>query len=232
MLPTLVKNGEKPIVCPGCGKPARPPRQDLSAVTCLRDSADVYHGKSQIKGKGSMPKIKTSNPDFFIQHASSDDADLIVHYMKKLGTYQKMADKITATAPQIKRLLNENLGEALFGVYKGEIVGFAYYCMTSSAFTGRSGLYIDGFLIDAQLRHQGLGKIIMGYLCKLALDRNCQMLEWGVLDWNTPTIEFYKGLGAYSVDEMTIYRFTPDDLQTNARLFEGGSVIAAQKTAD
>jgi GNAT superfamily N-acetyltransferase len=125
--------------------------------------------------------------------------------MKKLGAYQKMADKITATTPQIKRLLDEKLGEALFGVYNGEIAGFAYYCQKSSAFTGRSGLYIDGFLIDAAVRHQGLGKIIIAYLCKLALDRNCQMLEWGVLDWNTPTIEFYRRLGAYSVDEMTIF---------------------------
>lgn len=167
-----------------------------------------------------MQRIKTSNPDFLIQQAAPDDAELVVHYMKKLGAYQKMADKIIATAPQIKRLLDEKLGEAVFGFYKGEIAGFAYFCMKSSAFTGRSGLYIDGFLIDAQVRHQGLGKIIMGYLCKLALDRNCQMLEWGVLDWNTPTIEFYKSLGAYSVDEMTIYRFTPDDLRTNALLFE------------
>lgn len=170
-----------------------------------------------------MQGIKTSNPDFVIRHASPDDADTIVHYMKKLGTYQKMADKITATAPQIKRLLDEKLGEAVFGIYKGEIAGFAYYYQKSSAFTGRSGLYIDGFLIDAQVRHQGLGKIIMGYLCKLALERNCQLLEWGVLDWNTPTIEFYKGLGAYSVDEMTIFRFAPDTIKSNALDYDGGA---------
>ena len=168
-----------------------------------------------------MQKIKTTNPDFILQHASPDDADLVVQYMKKLGAYQKMADKITATEPQIKRLLDEKLGEALFGFYKGEIVGFAYFCQKSSAFTGRAGLYIDGFFVDSQVRHQGLGKIIMGYLCSLALQRNCQMLEWGVLDWNTPTIEFYRSLGAYSVDEMTIFRFTPDDLKSNALAFKG-----------
>ncbi|CUH67647.1 Acetyltransferase (GNAT) family protein [Thalassovita gelatinovora] len=170
-----------------------------------------------------MQKINTSNPDFVIQHASPDDAELVVQYMKKLGAYQKMADKITATAPQIKRLLDEKLGEALFGYYKGEIAGFAYFCQKSSAFTGRSGLYIDGFLVDSEVRHQGLGKIIMGYLCTLALERNCQMMEWGVLDWNTPAIEFYQSLGAYSIDEMTIFRFTPDDLKSNSVLFKGGA---------
>lgn len=168
-----------------------------------------------------MQKIATSNPNFMIQYASPDDAGLVVEYMKKLGAYQKMSDKITATEPQIKRLLNEKLGEALFGYYKGEIAGFAYFCQKSSAFTGRSGIYIDGFFVDTKVRHQGLGKIIMGYLCSLALERNCEMMEWGVLDWNKPTIEFYRSLGAYSVDEMTIFRFTPDDLKSNALAFEG-----------
>ena len=166
-----------------------------------------------------MQKIETPNPNFIIHHASPDDARLVVEYMRKLGAYQKMSDKITATEPQIKRLLNEKLGEALFGYYKGEIVGFAYFCQKSSAFTGRSGIYIDGFFVDPEVRHQGLGKIIMGYLCSLALQRNCHMMEWGVLDWNKPTIEFYRSLGAYSVDEMTIFRFTPDDLRSNALEF-------------
>lgn len=170
-----------------------------------------------------MQNIKTPNPDFLIRHAISEDAELVVEYMKKLGAYQKMADKITATSPQIKRLLDEKLGEAIFGYYKGNITGFAYFCEKSSAFTGRSGLYIDGFLVDSEVRHQGFGKIIMGYLCSLALERGCQFLEWGVLDWNTPTIEFYRSLGAYSIDEMTIFRFTPDVLKSNASSFRAGA---------
>lgn len=169
-----------------------------------------------------MQRKTTLDPEFFIRHASLDDAELVVHYMQKLGAYQKMADKITATAPQIRRLFTEKLGEAVFGIYKSEIVGFAYFFQKSSAFTGRSGLYIDGFYLDDQVRNLGLGKIVMGYLCKLALDRNCQMMEWGVLDWNAPTIAFYKSLGAYSVDEMTVYRFTPSDLASNVRFFENG----------
>lgn len=168
-----------------------------------------------------MRTIKTPNPDFTIRHATKDDAALVVQYMQKLGTYQKMAAAITVTAPQMKRLLEDNLGEALFGYDKGEVVGFAYFCEKSSAFTGRSGFYIDGFLVDAQVRDKGFGKIIISYLCKLALARGHEMMEWGCLDWNTPTIEFYKKLGAYGVDEMTIYRFKPDALKSNALLFEG-----------
>lgn len=169
-----------------------------------------------------MQNIKTCDPDFLIKHASGADAALVVAYMQKLGAYQKMASAITVTVPQMKRLLEGNLGEALFGYYKGEIIGFAYFCEKSSAFTGRSGLYIDGFLVDAPVRDKGFGKIIMGYLCKLSLQRGHEMMEWGCLDWNTPTIEFYRKLGAYGVDEMTIYRFRPDALKSNAEWFEGG----------
>jgi RimJ/RimL family protein N-acetyltransferase len=70
------------------------------------------------------------------------------------------------------------------------------------------------------MRQKGLGKIMMGYLCKLALDRNCQMVEWGCLDWNEPTIQFYRGLGAYSLDGMTIFRFAPEHLVKNTKFFE------------
>lgn len=167
-----------------------------------------------------MQLVETSDPDFTIRHANGEDAACVVEYMHKLGAYQKMADEITATESQIKRLLEENLGEAVFGYYGGQIVGFVYFCRKSSAFTGRSGLYVDGFLIDDNVRHKGLGKIMMGYLCRLALDQNCEFLEWGCLDWNAPTIQFYKNLGAYSLDDMTIFRFRPEHLRANALLFD------------
>jgi GNAT superfamily N-acetyltransferase len=164
--------------------------------------------------------LQTSDPNFTIRHANPDDAACVVAYMQKLGVYQRMANEITATESQIRRLLAEDLGEALFGCYDGEIVGFVYYCRKSSAFTGRSGLYIDGFLIDEDMRHKGLGTIMIGYLCRLALDREDTFLEWGCLDWNAPTIQFYRKLGAYSLDEMTIFRFKPEQLHANAQLFE------------
>lgn len=165
-----------------------------------------------------MRLISTRNPDFSIRHATGEDAAVVVTYMHKLGAYQKMADEITATEPQIRRLLDERRGEAVFGYYDGQIVGFAFYCRKSSAFTGRSGLYIDGFLIDDEMRYKGLGKIMIGYLCKLALEQGDQFLEWGCLDWNAPTIEFYRKLNAYSLDTMTIFRFTPQQLDANALL--------------
>jgi len=166
-----------------------------------------------------MTLIPTRDPQFFLRFATPDDAGEVVRFMKQLGTYQKMADKITATEATIRKLLADNRGEAVFGLYGGEPVGFVYFCQTSSAFTGQTGLYIDGFLVDDAMRFKGLGKIMMAFMARLALERGCQRLEWGCLDWNAPTIEFYKGLGATSVDIMTIYRFAPEQLQANAALF-------------
>ncbi len=162
---------------------------------------------------------QSQNPRFSIRMATSTDATLVVDYMKKLGRYQKMEDKIVATPERIERLLESKQGEALFGLWDGEVVGFAYFHQKSSAFTGRSGLYIDGFLIDDSMRGEGLGNIVMQFLSKLAIDRGCELLEWGCLDWNTPAIEFYQKQGAFCVDNMRIYRFSPETLLANAELF-------------
>lgn len=166
-----------------------------------------------------MDVIQTKDPKFSLRRATPEDAGLVVAYMKKLGTYQKMLDKITATEEGIRTLLLDKKGEAIFGDYDGETVGFVYFYQNSSAFTGQSGLYIDGFLIDDTMRFKGLGKIMMAFMSKLALERGCKRMEWGCLDWNGPTIKFYRDMGAYSVDIMTIYRFTPDQLEVNAALF-------------
>lgn len=168
-----------------------------------------------------MSKILSQNLKFYLQIANHNDAALVVSFMKKLGAFQKMADKITATPKRIRRLLESKQGEAVFGVYEGKIVGFAYFHQKSSAFTGRSGLYIDGFFIDNSVRGEGLGNIMMQFLSKYALERECEMLEWACLDWNTPAIEFYQRLGAYRIDDMHIYRLSPDDLAANAMLFNG-----------
>ena len=166
-----------------------------------------------------MNNIPTKDPKFLLRFAKPEDAGFVVSFMKRLGAYQRMADKISATDDGIRKLLADKRGEAVFGIYDGEMVGFVFFFQTSSAFTGQTGLYIDGFLIDDAMRFKGLGKIMMSFMSKLALERGCQRLEWGCLDWNQPTIQFYKNLGAYSVDDMTIYRFAPDQLKANAARF-------------
>lgn len=166
-----------------------------------------------------MDMIKTKDPRFTLRFATPEDAGLVVEYMRKLGTYQKMRDKITATEEGMHKILSENKGEAIFGYYDGEIVSFVYFCNNSSAFIGQTGIYMDGFYVDETMRFKGLGKIMMAFMSKLAIERGCKRLEWGCLDWNEPSIKFYRNMGAHSVDIMTIYRLAPDKLQEVADQF-------------
>jgi len=162
--------------------------------------------------------ILTRNSKFYLRMATSKDAKKVVSFMKKLGKFQKMEDSITVMPKHIRKLLSEELGQAVFGYYNDEIVSFAYFYKKSSAFTGRVGIYIDAFLVDDSMRGKGLGTIMFQFLSKYAVEHDCELLEWGCLDWNNKAIEFYKKQGAYCIDTMRIYRITPETLQKNAKL--------------
>lgn len=167
-----------------------------------------------------MNIILTQDPQFLLRFATPDDAGLVVSLMQKLGaSRKKMAGKITATEQDIRRLLADKKGEAVFGIYAGQTVGLVYFYQASSAFTGQSRLHIDGFLIEETLRFKGPGKVMIAFMARLALDRGCQQLEWGCLDWNKPTARFSKRLGAHSVDTLTLYQIAPDQLKASAAQF-------------
>ena len=151
--------------------------------------------------------------DFRIRKGDENDAELVVTFMRKLGTYQKMRDSITITEESARRLLRENAGEVIFGELDGEAVAFLYYYNNSSAFIGETGIYIDGFYVDEEYRGYGLGGKMMSYIAKLALERGCGRVEWGCLDWNQPSLDFYENLGAKGVDIMTIYRLSQDKIK-------------------
>jgi GNAT superfamily N-acetyltransferase len=172
-----------------------------------------------LKKEGKMSLIVTNNQRFNLRFAQPEEADLVVEYMRKLGTYQKMRDKIIAEKEEMEKILFEKRGEAVFGEYDGKTVAFAYFYNNSSAFIGQRGMFIDGFYVDEEVRHKGLGKIVMAFLSTLAIRRGCKRLEWGCLDWNEASINFYKDMGAYSVENMRIYRFAPETLETVAAQF-------------
>ena len=159
-----------------------------------------------------MLDVPTTNPRLNMAHATPQDAPLVLAFLVKLMTYQKMPDEVTATPDRIARLLRDGHAEAVFAKWDGVPVGLLFFSPTSSAYTGRTGLFIDCFYVDQGLRGQGIGKAMMAYLSQLSLDRGGEMLEWGCLDWNQPTIDFYESLGAYCLDTMRIYRLPPDRL--------------------
>ena len=154
--------------------------------------------------------------DFEMRKAGPQDAALVLDFMRKLGAFQNMADQITATEARLARLLDRGLGEAVFGMRAGVPEGFMYFSETSSAFSGRSGLFLDAFYIEESARGLGLGKAMMAHLARIAQARGGEMLEWGCMDWNAGAIGFYQAMGAYCLDQMRIYRLGPQDLQRAA----------------
>ncbi len=162
-------------------------------------------------------------PDNFeIKPATAADVPLILSFIKKLAAYEKLAHDVTATEEGLRKTLfgEHRYAEAIIGYHGGEAVGFALFFHNYSTFLGKPGIYLEDLFVDEQHRGKGFGKALLVHLAKLARERGCGRLEWWVLDWNEPSIRFYKALGAAPMDEWTVYRVTGEALD---RLAEADS---------
>lgn len=165
--------------------------------------------------------IPTKHPSFNIRFANPEDVPLVLSFIKQLAEYEKLAHEVIATEEVLHMTLfgERNVAEVIFGEYKGEAVGFALFFHNFSTFLGRPGLYLEDLYVKPEMRGKGLGKIMLSYLAYLAKERDCGRLEWWVLDWNKPSINFYKSLGAKPMDEWTVFRITGDTLDSLANVF-------------
>jgi GNAT superfamily N-acetyltransferase len=149
-----------------------------------------------------------------IRSATPADLRLIAKFIRDLAEYEKLAHEV--------RFEEAVLGERLFGVRPyaevliGEIdgtpQGFALFFHNFSTFEGKPGIYLEDLFVRPEARGSGLGKALLQRLAQLALERDCARLEWWVLDWNDPAIQFYKALGAKPMDEWTTFRVDGDAL--------------------
>ena len=145
--------------------------------------------------------------------ATRRDIPLILEFIKDLAAYEELLDEVVAT--------EEILDEWIFGKDKAEVifvmeedveVGFALFFHNFSTFLGRAGIYLEDLYVEPEYRNKGYGKALLERLAQIAVERGCGRLEWWVLDWNTPSIEFYKSLGAEPMDDWTVFRITGDTL--------------------
>lgn len=163
-------------------------------------------------------KFAKPEPKFSIRFAKPDDTPLILSFIKALAEYEDMLDLVVATPEGLKKsIFTENHAEVVIGEYEGKPVGFALFFHNYSTFLGQSGLYLEDLFIYPEYRGKGLGKILLSFLAKLALDRGCGRMEWACLDWNAPSIGFYKSLGATPMDEWTTYRLAGEALNDLAK---------------
>jgi len=164
---------------------------------------------------------KTSIAYFEIHSAEPGDEKLILEFINHLAEYEKLSHEVIATPEDLRKHLfgDQVVAEVIFGVYKGEVVGFALFFHNFSTFLGKPGIYLEDLFVLEQYRGKGFGKSLLTYLAKLAVERNCGRLEWSVLDWNEPAIKFYKSLGASIMEEWLINRVTGVKLEGMAGMF-------------
>jgi GNAT superfamily N-acetyltransferase len=143
-----------------------------------------------------------------IRPATPADLPLIAELIRALAEYEKLADEVRFD----EAVLGEKLfgprpyAEVLIGEVDGKALGFALFFHNFSTFEGRPGIYLEDLFVRPEARGFGLGKALLSALARLAVERDCARLEWWVLDWNEPSIGFYKSLGARPMDEWTVMR--------------------------
>ncbi len=152
-------------------------------------------------------------PDFTIRPATSADVPAILACIKGIAAYEKMSDEVVATEQSIYHaMFEEHVTHCLMAEEDGVIVGFSLYFYNYSTFTGVKGLYLEDLFLYPEHRKKGYGKKLIEALFKIAVEENCGRMEWVCLDWNTPSINFYKSLGAVPMDGWSTWRLTRDQL--------------------
>ena len=149
--------------------------------------------------------------------AQPEDAALILRFIRGLAEYEKMTDEVVATEELLREwIFEKGKAEVLFAVADGTEVGFALFFHNFSTFLGRAGIYLEDLFVLPEHRGHGYGKALLKRLAAITVERGCGRLEWSCLDWNAPSIEFYKFMGAVPMDEWTVYRLTGETLQRAA----------------
>ena len=149
--------------------------------------------------------------------AEERDTPLILDFIKWLADYEQLLDQVLAgEATLTDQLFRKKNAEVLFALEDGKEVGFALFFHNFSTFLGRSGLYLEDLFVLPEHRGKGYGKAILQKLAAIALERGCGRMEWWCLDWNRPSIDFYRSLGAEPMSDWTVYRLTGETLNSLA----------------
>jgi len=166
--------------------------------------------------------MKEADRRFEIRSATRDDVPVILQLIRDLATYERAPNDVTATEDELLRVLFADKPAAEVRLaFEGETpVGFAVFFHNFSTWLGRPGLYLEDLFVKPDYRGKGYGRALLVDLARIARDRGCGRMEWAVLDWNDPAIQFYRKLGAKPNDEWTVYRLTTDGIAALA----GGAV--------
>lgn len=168
--------------------------------------------------QGSSMASETEKRDLariVIRPARPTDASLVLSFIRELADYERLLDECVATEEQIAATLFAASARAFCDIAEceGEPAGFALWFYNYSTFRAKHGIYLEDLFVRPRFRGLGLGKALLVYLARRALHDGCARFEWAVLNWNEPSIAFYKALGARPMTEWTGYRVEGEALE-------------------
>lgn len=150
-----------------------------------------------------------------IERATESDVPAILHLVKQLAEYEKLAHAVVANEDDLRGALfgpSRNV-DALMAFADGTAVGFALYFYNFSTFSGKRGIYLEDIFVEPEYRGQGIGSALLKRLAKVAREEDCGRVEWSVLTWNQPSIDFYRRLGAVTLEDWRTFRLMGDALE-------------------
>ena len=149
-----------------------------------------------------------------IEDATPSDLPSIVRLVRQLAEYEKLAGPMIATEDDFERALfgPDRRARALIAFADNIPVGFALYFHTFSTFLGKPGIYLEDIFVEAKYRGQGIGSGLLKRIARIAREENCGRVEWSVLNWNQPSIDFYHRLGAVTLEDWRMFRLTGEAL--------------------
>ena len=159
--------------------------------------------------------------DIGMRLATEQDVPTILAFIQGLAEYEKLSDQVVATEQKLQQTLfgEKAFAEVIIAEYQQQPAGFALFFHNYSTFLAKPGIYLEDLFVLPQHRGHGLGKMLLSYLAKLAVERDCGRLEWSVLDWNQSAIDFYQSQGATMLHDWRINRVTGASLISLAQSF-------------
>jgi GNAT superfamily N-acetyltransferase len=154
-----------------------------------------------------------------IRPAAAEELPLVLEFIRELARYERLEHEVSATTADLAAALfgPRPYAEVVFACLEGIPVGFALFFHSFSTFIGKPGIYLEDLFVRPHARGRGIGRRLLAWLARTTLERGCARLDWAVLDWNAPSIAFYRSVGAVAQDEWTVMRVSGTSLERLAR---------------
>ncbi len=155
---------------------------------------------------------------FLIRFAEEKDAGLILEFIRELAVFEKLENQITATIEDIRvSLFEKRQAEVIIGEVNGKPATFAVFFHNYSTFLGKANLFLEDLFVKEEYRGNGFGKAMLKCLAEITVEHGCERLDWFCLDWNSPAIAFYQGMGAMILDDRRVFRLSGERLARFAK---------------